>query len=486
MTDHPKNSARSRFKGAIYPQPDKVINPATGRTLLIDAILSADNEKIEYLLEAGASTYKPDIDGKSPLHYAARLGQLATISLLLKQGAAINPRDKTLATPLFEALESPSPLETLEYLLKEGADANIADDNNVVPLHAFARKCRDEKAIRLLTRATENPNRPDTKGMTPLHYACQQNTLAAIQALLEEGLSVLSANNEGNTALHLATTRAEMIIGKYLLTTEAVQLVNAVNINGNTPLHMAINTNQMELVEQMLLAGANPNLPDGNGFTPMLLTAVQWDADDTLMLLLIRNGADVNNKSPAARSTPLVQALNCNNMTLIRLLLDYNADPNAVDRDGLSPLLQAVIRCNDEAIELLLRAGAKMDLKNQNGHTALHIACSYNMPREAVLLLAHKADPNIRDNNGRTPMHAAVNVGYSKFELTRLLLEAGGDPLIKDNDGLTAYDMAYGHNDLDLTGLFKKKLSEKGISYTPKRPPPPASPPWSGGYGGYP
>lgn len=472
------NHARQGFNRAVYPQPDKVVNEFTGQTLLIEAILNKDILKIEQLLASGARPDKADKDGKSALHYAVRSGQEEVAQLLLKHGAAINPRDKTLATPLFEALESPRPFEMLIFLLRNGADANIADNTNMIPLHGAAKKSGSD-IINLLAKTTQNPARPDNNGMTPLHYACQLNQLNAVKTLLSDGATLLCANNTGDTPLHLATGRigADNDIASYLLTTDAAKLVNAVNLDGRTPLHLAISADKKDLVQKMLEVGADPNLADERGQTPLRLASQQWNANGDIVLLLIHNGADVNSKSAKADSTPLHQAIETSNLAVIKILIEHNADVNAQDQLQSSPLMLAVTRSFSGTVELLLQAGADTGLRNKAGQTALHLSCTYGRTYESSLLLSHKADPNAQDLSGSTPLHMSVNRGYMTPELGRILLKSGGDPLLKDNSGASPYDLAYEGNYYSLVTVFKKKLDEKGLFYTPRNRPPP--PPWN-------
>ncbi|MBI3440549.1 MAG: ankyrin repeat domain-containing protein [Proteobacteria bacterium] len=466
---------RPSFNGIIYPQPDKVTDTATGRTMLIDAILNGDSGKVEQLLTSGAHPGKTDYEGKSPLHYAAKAGNVEIVRLLLKHKAALNPPDKKLATPLFEALNSSSPLEIVECLLKAGADANITNRRGEVPLHAAARTA-NAKVIHCLAQATDNSGRPDNTNMTPLHYACKENTLEAVRSLISEGVPLFTANNDGDTPLHLATARTDSEVAKYLLTTEAAQLINAVNMNGKTPLHLAVSAYNYDLVQKMLLVGADPNMADSKGFTPLRLAAQQWNADPNMTLLLIQNGADVNGKLPITEGTPLLQALETNNTGIVRILLEHDADPNAMDCFGISPLIMAITRSGSaENVNLLLQAGADPNFITPQKQTALQVACSYGISDGVSLLLAKKADPNIADASGRTPLHMVLGRGYATLELARTLLEAGADPLQKDAKGVSAYDMACDFNDHQLQDLFKKKLGEKGVPYTPERRPP--SPP---------
>ena len=78
----PLPAARSSFNGRVLREPDKITDPATGRTKLIDAILSNDITLAHRLLDNGASVNKATKEGKTPLHYAARLGQSDMIQLL--------------------------------------------------------------------------------------------------------------------------------------------------------------------------------------------------------------------------------------------------------------------------------------------------------------------------------------------------------------------------------------------------------------------
>lgn len=476
--------AQHGFNRAAYPEPDKIVNEYSGQTLLMEAVLNKDLLKVEQLLASGAYPDKTDKDGKSALHHAVRTGQEEIAHLLLKQGASINLRDKTLATPLFEALESPQPFEMLTFLMRNGADADITDSSNMVPLHVAARKSAPN-IIDLLSKTTRNPARPDSGGMTPLHYACQSNSLSAIKCLVEDGAPLLCANNTGDTPLHLATARlsGESDIVSYLLTTDGARLVNAVNMDGRTPLHQALSYNKQDLARKMLEAGADPNMPDGRGLTPLRIAAQQWNANGDIVLLLIHHGADVNRKTQKAESTALHQALEVNNMTVIRILLEHDADVNAKDQLEYTPLMLAVTRSMSSAVELLLQAGADMDMRNKSGQTALHLACIYSKPFEAGLLLNNKADPNAKDQNGQTPLHLAVNRNYTSYELGSKLLAAGGDPLLKDKEGASPYDLAYERNEYSLVTLFRKKVEERGQTYTPRdRPPPPPSSPWRDDY----
>jgi hypothetical protein len=122
------------------------------------------------------------------------------------------------------------------------------------------------------------------------------------------------------------------------------KLVNALDEDlGWSPLYRAIMCGQSETAQILLEYGANPNLRNRQG------------------------------------ETPLHQAV-CSSVTLTKLLLENDADPNVQQQDGDTPLHAAAFRGDAAITRLLLVHGAKTNTTNylvspkQFGKTALHYA----------------------------------------------------------------------------------------------------------------
>lgn len=77
------------------------------------------------LLEHGADVHRRDESGRTPLHYAARVGAQA-VEMLLLAGASVNAQADNGRTPLHVAVERGS-VSAAEALLRAGADASIRD-----------------------------------------------------------------------------------------------------------------------------------------------------------------------------------------------------------------------------------------------------------------------------------------------------------------------------------------------------------------------
>ncbi|WP_246238363.1 ankyrin repeat domain-containing protein [Acrocarpospora corrugata] len=167
-----------------------------------------------------------------------------------------------------------------------------------------------------------------------------------------------------------------------------------------------------------------------------LMTAVTED-DLGRVRELLHPGVDLN---PAQGTTPLHEAAVHGNGDMIRLLLEFGADPNLPGRgenEGL-PLSAAACRNHDEAVQALLDGGANPDAAEDGGWTALLWAASLGHLAATDVLLDGGADPDA--GCPRTPLTAAARFGA--FGIVWSLLEHGADPAKPDESGATALEIA--------------------------------------------
>jgi hemoglobin len=93
----------------------------------------------EILIRHGAEVNRPSgPEEQTPLHMAARRGNIAIARALLHGGAALEARDKKGETPLRRAVNCGHP-EFVSLLLAHGADVNTRDKKGRTPLHAARR-----------------------------------------------------------------------------------------------------------------------------------------------------------------------------------------------------------------------------------------------------------------------------------------------------------------------------------------------------------
>ncbi|MDE0127435.1 MAG: ankyrin repeat domain-containing protein [Bryobacterales bacterium] len=118
-------------------------------------------------------------------------------------------------------------------------------------------------------------------------------------------------------------------------------------------------------------------------------------------------------------------AANTNNPTVVRLLLDADADPNAMNDRGETPLHRGATNSNPVVISHLLSAGANPNAMDNDGYTPLHYAAAQSGNARAVTrLLGAGADPLVESNDGRTPLHSALRYAADRGVVLELV-EAG-------------------------------------------------------------
>ena len=161
----------------------------------------------------------------------------------------------------------------------------------------------------------------------------------------------------------------------------------------------------MDLIKALLAKGANPNTRTNTtpvrGFMQVSANWVSFDGQ-----------------------TPFLRAALAGDITLMRLLLEYGADPNIAANDGSTPLMaaaginwvvaQTYSRSDEEyleAVKLCLEKGNDINaVDTRTGLTAMHGAANRGFDAMVKLLAANGAKLDVKDKQGRTPMTFAEGV----------------------------------------------------------------------------
>ncbi|EMF81838.1 ankyrin repeat protein [Leptospira weilii serovar Topaz str. LT2116] len=136
--------------------------------------------------------------------------------------------------------------------------------------------------------------------------------------------------------------------------------------------------------------------------------------------------------------TPLSLAVEYDRLEVVRVLIEYFADPNLSDeKTGLTPLIHSILKDFSSAmISTLIKGGAELDQRDKSGMSPLHHCVSEGKLEFLRFLLEKGADPNVRDLDGVTCINLAKS-SHGMSEFVELLLKYGADPTIKDKHGKT-------------------------------------------------
>lgn len=167
----------------------------------------------------------------------------------------------------------------------------------------------------------------------------------------------------------------------------------------DTPLHEAVQRGDLAAVKRLLKAGADPNAKNAVDATP-LEYSVKTPA---FLKALLESGADPRDTD--ALGCALMFTSSADRATVVKMLLDWGADPNGRKEARGQVLCNACTNGWDDVVLMLLDAGA--DVNARGKETPLVSAVIGNRLQLIELLIRRGADVNLRGMDRMSPMYIA-------------------------------------------------------------------------------
>ncbi|KAK7428028.1 hypothetical protein QQZ08_005459 [Neonectria magnoliae] len=261
-------------------EPD--VEDSVGWTALHHATEAHRNPAIWLLITNGASTTLRDMDGLSCLDLAVQKNDFSVVWLLCENGARADTANEKGITALHHALWL-GHLDMVRFFLDTGINVDLKDHNGFAALHhAVARG--HQGIVELLISRGANVNMQDGMGLTALGATVLTKNLPIMDVLLDHGASCDIRNNEGKTALHEAATRG-FNEGVRRLVNKTTKLDLKDSKGGFAALYYAIWQGDKDTVGLLLKAGADMDVQDNAGRTPLMFAA-QMEKEDAVAALL--------------------------------------------------------------------------------------------------------------------------------------------------------------------------------------------------------
>lgn len=400
--------------------PDTLVTP------LSLAVEAGNPALVALLLDAGADPDARLLDGETVLMKAARDGMSEAGQLLVAHGADVGIRHEKYGHTALMLAANAGAAEMVDLLLEQGGDPNVAThwigEETWIRPNGQPGFGNGIGIIRGGTPADRGRRDPLMGGMTALLYAARHNHAQVAAALLDAGADIEQADANEIFPLLMAISNNNVDVAKLLI--ERGATLNRADWYGRTPLWEAVNVRNLYLDSE-----TQDNYVD----RAAMLAVIE---------ILLDRGADVNartKETPPFRDhylrvgslewvdftgqTPFLSAALAGDLTVMKLLLEYDADPHIATYQGTSALMAAaginwvLYQTYTEGPEQLLEAvklcvelGMDVNQVNSMGLSAVHGAANRGSNDILRYLVEQGARLDVLDKEGRSPLDWAKGV----------------------------------------------------------------------------
>ena len=361
-----RNGSEAMVDLLLKAKADAKGSEPSGETVLMSCARTGSLGAVKQLLAAGAEPNSFEVDsGQTALMWAAAGGHWEIVDLLIGAGADVNASSSGKFTPLMFAART-GDLKSAGLLLDGGAEVNVATEDGLSPLliasasldaitgsdyRLVIEESQHESLGALLLDRGADVTQSDQYGMTALHYAVEMNKPSLLRALLKRD----------------ADPNAQLTQG---LPFRRGDYVGREAYDGASPFWLAARLGNVEMMRELLDAGADPELRQAWGVTPTMVAAGVTQTDSRI-----------------ANEEKLIQALEL-------LVLEIKTDIHSVDRSGQTAVHGAANVSGNEIIKFLVAEGADPEAVDSRGRTPHDVAMRTLRPRPITAALLRELAAN--------------------------------------------------------------------------------------------
>ncbi|XP_059764801.1 rabankyrin-5 isoform X1 [Balaenoptera ricei] len=356
------------------------------------------------------------------------------------------------------------------------------------PLHKAIKVEREDVVfLYLIEMDSQLPgklNELDHNGDLALDLALSRRLESIATTLVSHKADVDMVGKNGWSLLHKGIQRGDLFAATFLIKNGA--LVNAATLGAQeTPLHLVasysskkhsadVMSEMAQIAEALLQAGANPNMQDSKGRSPLhlsimarneyvfnqLLQCKQLDLElkdregSTALWLAVQYITVSSDQSVNPfEDPPVVNGTSFDENSFAARLIQRGSNTNAPDTITGNCLLQRAAEAGNEAAALFLATnGAHVNHRNKWGETPLHTACRHGLANLTAELLQQGANPNLQTEEAlpspkepaslpssadssvclQTPLHMAI--AYNHPDVVSVILEQKANALHATNN----------------------------------------------------
>eukprot|EP01127_Copromyxa_protea_P021977 TRINITY_DN769_c0_g2_i1.p1 TRINITY_DN769_c0_g2~~TRINITY_DN769_c0_g2_i1.p1 ORF type:complete len:1466 (-),score=317.79 TRINITY_DN769_c0_g2_i1:24-4223(-) len=411
--------------------------------LYLSLINFKDKDVIQLLVE-----HTPEFSEVEALKIVISTGNLIVFNYLYRYVAGKHKLSRDLQFFLYQltltVLEQP---KIADYIVHGVAETTIEGAEEITDLSDFIMLSLQHKLLGH-TRSLVEKQGNVTAYLTSIQQLMEEPRESAEEVLeVDTGISALlkhasmkSADMQAVFKLYLLSlTRGLVLCAEVLIDTLRMPVNGISKPNGTTtqaPLTIALASGQLAVAQKLIYKGANMNIVDPHGQTPIYLAAILPELDVAFTKFMINRGALIHTKFPVNRH-PLMGAVSVGNVKMVEYLL------------------------HEVGIEL-------KDIIFNDGSNLVHAAVRFNQLDALYILLMHRHGAyrylvNAPDSEGNTPLHvllSSTHATYTKISLAKALIQAGAELRLQNNAKNTPMEMVV--DDVEKETILKEL--EKDLS----------------------
>ncbi|XP_050405539.1 serine/threonine-protein phosphatase 6 regulatory ankyrin repeat subunit A isoform X2 [Patella vulgata] len=282
---------------------------------------------------------------------------------------------KELQFKLVGAIESHNLLE-VNRLIKNGVDLDCIILIHKTPLiHALEKFPLQPTLAVTLMEAGANVEKPEVvaRRRFPIHVAVMSGSLLLVNKLLDFKANIDGRDGSGMTPLHYACYYGFQDIASELLKRQPAHCIHYGDDTQRCAIHRAIEGKHFHVAEMLFKHGALVNSVDKSGWSPLFQCIVFNEVSSVKYLL--NRGADVNLQDVNG-NTPLHIACNPLARDHVRVILTTSVDYYKRTRRIPTAELQALFLSEQggflKAVQFLVNAGADVNINNKIDIRPIH------------------------------------------------------------------------------------------------------------------
>ena len=332
-------------------------------------------------------------------------------------------------------------------------------------------------------------NTQNSDGNNALHLAVLNRNADIVRAVAKSGIECNVRNNDGYAPVHLAVlANDEEIVGILLMDAKAD--INVTDKTGSTPLILAAKNNLADMVDFLLVNGANPKKTDNTGkdykfYMPAQdIKELKVTAEATLGekrdAQVYIAPVEETFKTPELNpqnyeiifgnipdDTKLLHAIMEQDYTKVKdLTSGKNLTASLSERDsaGNSALMYAATLNNPSCLrQLLLSSREWVNIPNSYGQTPLMAAIAMTMHSNVNLMFENNANVNARDVVGNTPL--SLTIMQNDVALSKKLIQKQARTSFKYKNGNSILQQAIINNSYEMVKMIFDNVPELDLSY---------------------